>query len=82
MKKSFFLKEKSVRRGHPLRAGRPQTLVFKTVQLSADSCHVLAGVGEECVAAMFSGGGDVSPALLPNPVVSTASAAWSLALAG
>ncbi|CAO2162899.1 unnamed protein product [Urochloa humidicola] len=54
-----------------LEASRPcatdviQTLVFKTVRLSADCCRVLAGVGEECVAAMFSGGGDVGPALLP-----------------
>ncbi|CAO2191924.1 unnamed protein product [Urochloa humidicola] len=54
-----------------LEASRPcaadviQTLVFKTVRLSADCCRVLAGVGEECVAAMFSGGGDVGPTLLP-----------------
>ncbi|CAL4999537.1 unnamed protein product [Urochloa decumbens] len=54
-----------------LEASRPcaadvlQTLVFKTVHLSTDCCRVLAGVGEECVAAVFSGGGDVGPALLP-----------------
>ncbi|CAL5013239.1 unnamed protein product [Urochloa decumbens] len=55
-----------------LEASRPcaadvlQTLVFKTVHLSKDCCRVLAGVGEECVAAVFSvGGGDVGPALLP-----------------
>ncbi|CAO2207138.1 unnamed protein product [Urochloa humidicola] len=53
-----------------LEASRPcaadviQTLVFKTARLSADCCRVLAGVGEECVAAVFSGG-DVGPALLP-----------------
>ncbi|KAF8758071.1 hypothetical protein HU200_010733 [Digitaria exilis] len=41
-----------------------QTLIFKTVHLSADCCRVPAGVGEECVA-VFSGGGDVGPALLP-----------------
>ncbi|CAN6329238.1 unnamed protein product [Urochloa humidicola] len=44
-----------------LEASRPcavdvsQTLVFKTVRLSADCCRVLAGVGDECV----------GPALLP-----------------
>ncbi|KAF8654501.1 hypothetical protein HU200_061691 [Digitaria exilis] len=44
-----------------------QTLIFNTVHLSADCCRVLAGVGEECVAAVFSGGrgGDVGPALRP-----------------
>ncbi|RLM60830.1 hypothetical protein C2845_PM14G17910 [Panicum miliaceum] len=41
-----------------------QTLVFKTVRLSADCCRVLAGVGEECVAAVLSGG-SFGPALLP-----------------
>ncbi|KAF8758061.1 hypothetical protein HU200_010721 [Digitaria exilis] len=39
-----------------------QTLIFKAVHLSADCCRVLAGVGEECVAAVFTDGG---PALLP-----------------
>jgi len=41
-----------------------ETLVFKTVRLSADCCRVLAGVGEECVAAVLSGG-SFGPALLP-----------------
>ena len=40
-----------------------ETLV-KTVRLSADCCRVLAGVGEECVAAVLSGG-SFGPALLP-----------------
>ena len=41
-----------------------ETLVFKAVRLSADCCRVLAGVGEECVAAVLSGG-SFGPALLP-----------------
>ncbi|RCV31666.1 hypothetical protein SETIT_6G196600v2 [Setaria italica] len=41
-----------------------ETLVFKTARLSTDCCRVLAGVGEECVAAVFSGA-SVGPPLLP-----------------
>jgi hypothetical protein len=41
-----------------------ETLVFKTVRLSTDCCRVLAEVGEECVAAVFSGG-SVGSMLLP-----------------